>query len=172
VSGAGTLSAQAWVRRDAEMVSPGVIEFSAADGRDRITLGFAGLTGKPRLEIRSASGAVLADLIAATPMPLGEWNHLAYSIDRDSVASLYVNGERVAQQTLSAGPARWIERTSNTIGRSIVGGSLSGAVRSVAVWNESRSQEEIQASMLVEAPKGDGVIISLPLNNSPADTVG
>ena len=172
VSGAGTLSAQAWVRRDAETASPGVIEFSAADGRDRITLGFAGLSGKPRLEIRSASGAVLADLIAATPMPLGEWNHLAYSIDRDSVASLYVNGELVAQQTLSAGPARWIERTSNTIGRSIVGGSLSGAVRSVAVWNESRSQEEIQASMLVEAPKGDGVIISLPLNNSLADTVG
>jgi hypothetical protein len=172
VSDAGTLSAQAWVRRDAETVSPGVIEFSAADGRDRITLGFAGLSGKPRLEIRSASGAVLADLIAATPMPLGEWNHLAYSIDRDSVASLYVNGELVAQQTLSAGPARWIERTSNTIGRSIVGGSLSGAMRSVAVWNESRSQEEIQASMLVEAPKGDGVIISLPLNNSLADTVG
>ena len=178
VSGAGTLSAQAWVRRDADTVSPGVIEFSAADGRDRITLGFAGLTGKPRLEIRSASGAVLADLVWATPMPLGEWNHLAYSIDRDSVASLYVNGERVAQQTLSSGPARWIERTSNTIGRSIVGdgspgsGGLSGAVRSVAVWNESRSQEEIQASMLVEAPRGDGVIISLPLNNSLADTVG
>ena len=172
VSGAGTLSAQAWVRRDAETVSPGVIEFSAADGRDRITLGFAGLTGKPRLEIRSASGAVLADLVAVAPLPLGEWNHLAYSIDGDSVASLYVNGERVAQQTLSSGPARWIERTSNTIGRSIVGGSLSGAVRSVAVWNESRSQEEIQASMLVEAPKGDGVIISLPLNNSLADTVG
>ena len=172
VSDAGTLSAQAWVRREAETVSPGVIEFSAADGRDRITLGFAGLSGKPRLEIRSASGAVLADLVGATPMPLGEWNHLAYSIDRDSVASLYVNGELVAQQTLSAGPARWIERTSNTIGRSIVGGSLSGAMRSVAVWNESRSQEEIQASMLVEAPRGDGVIISLPLNNSLADTVG
>ncbi|MFM1902819.1 MAG: hypothetical protein RLZZ440_719, partial [Planctomycetota bacterium] len=178
VSGAGTLSAQAWVRRDAETVSPGVIEFSAADGRDRITLGFAGLTGKPRLEIRSASGAVLADLVAAAPLPLGEWNHLAYSIDRDSVASLYVNGERVAQQTLSSEPTPFIERASNTIGRSIVGdgspgsGVLSGAVRSVAVWNESRSQEEIQASMLVEAPQGDGVIISLPLNNSLADTVG
>jgi len=165
VSDAGELSGQAWVRRDKAEGGDTVLEFSNASGQHQIWLGFPDSTNKPRLQLRSSSGAVLARLTSDVPLALAEWNHLAFSIDGNKVASLYVNGELVARQTLASGLSR-LARSSNLLGRSLNGERLDGAVRGVAIWNAARTQDEIRASMLGETASGSGLVSSLPLNNS------
>lgn len=67
-------------------------------------------------------------------------------------------------------------RSLNSIGRSSVASSgsgyLAGAVRSVGIWNEARSQDQIQASMLAATPSGSGLISALALNNATTNGVG
>jgi hypothetical protein len=92
VSGSGEISAEAWVRRDAASTDAGVLDFTDDSGHNQITLGFHDTTGKPKLEIRDPGGALLLSLIADTEVGLGEWNHLAYSVNARGVASLYLNG--------------------------------------------------------------------------------
>ncbi|NBO66280.1 MAG: hypothetical protein EBU88_15795, partial [Acidobacteria bacterium] len=66
-------------------------------------------------------------------------------------------------------------RSFNSIGRTALGNSgtgyLSGAIRSVGIWNAARSQDQIQASMLAASPSGTGLVSGLPLNNSTANSV-
>ena len=171
VSDAGEFSAQGWVRRDVAVGGDTVLEFSNASGQDAIWLGFPDSTSRPRLTLRSASGAILAELTGDASLAPGEWNHLAFSIDRNKVASLYVNGELVDRQTLSSGPSR-IARSANLLGRANDGFTrLDGAVRAVAIWNAARTQDEIRASMNTETPGGAGLLSGLPLNGSLANTV-
>ncbi|MFM8495789.1 MAG: PA14 domain-containing protein [Planctomycetia bacterium] len=171
VSEAGEFSAQAWVRRDRAEGGDTVLEFSDASGQHQIWLGFPDSTNQPRLQLRSSSGAVLAQLTSDTSLSLNEWNHLAFSIDRNKVASLYVNGELVARQTLSSGLAR-LSRSSNLLGRALSSENrLAGAVRAVGIWNAARTQGEIRASLLDETASGSGLVSSLPLNNSLANGV-
>ncbi|MFM7127767.1 MAG: LamG-like jellyroll fold domain-containing protein, partial [bacterium] len=171
VSDRGEFSAQAWVRRDATDGGDTALDFSNASGQNEIWLGFADSSNKPRLVVRSSSGAVLAQLTADSPVALSEWNHLAFSIDSTNVASLYVNGELAQRQKLSAGISR-LARASNFLGRSVNGEYLDGAIRGVAIWNAARSQDEIQASMLSETQDGSGLVSCLPLNNSLTNQVG
>lgn len=171
VSDAGEFSAQAWVRRDRAEGGDTVLEFSNASGQHQIWLGFPDSTNKPRLQLRSSSGAVLAQLTSDAPLSLSEWNHLAFSIDRNKVASLYVNGELVARQTLSSRLSR-LARSSNLLGQALSSDNrLAGGVRAVAIWNAARTQDEIRASMLDETASGPGLVSSLPLNNGLANGV-
>jgi hypothetical protein len=93
VSGSGEISAEAWVRRDAASTDAGVLDFTDDSGHNQITLGFHDTTGKPKLDIRDPGGALLLSLIADSEVGLGEWNHLAYSVNARGVASLYLNGD-------------------------------------------------------------------------------
>ena len=101
VSSSGEISAEAWVRRDAGTKAAGVLEFTDNNGHNQITLGFHDTTGKPKLEIRDPGGALLLSLIADNEVGLGEWNHLAYSVNARGVASLYLNGDLAKQGQLS-----------------------------------------------------------------------
>ncbi|QVL52883.1 MAG: hypothetical protein KFB97_16250 [Cyanobium sp. M30B3] len=93
VSSSGEISAEAWVRRDAASTDAGVLDFTDDSGHNQITLGFHDTTGKPKLDIRDPGGALLLSLICDSEVGLGEWNHLAYSVNARGVASLYLNGD-------------------------------------------------------------------------------
>jgi hypothetical protein len=93
VSSKGEISAEAWVRRDVVTTAPGVLEFSDSGSKNQITLGFHDTTGKAKLDIRDPGGSLLVSLIADSEVGLNEWNHLAYSVNAQGVASLYVNGD-------------------------------------------------------------------------------
>ncbi len=101
VSGNGEISAEAWVRRDAMSSDAGVLEFTDGNGHNQISLGFHDTSGRPELEIRDPSGALLLNLIADSEVLLHEWNHLAYSVEASGEARLYVNGELAKQGQLA-----------------------------------------------------------------------
>ncbi|MBD1194943.1 PA14 domain-containing protein [Vulcanococcus sp. Clear-D1] len=179
VSNEREFSAQAWVRRDAVTTSAGILEFSDSNNSNLIKLGFSGSTNQPQLEIRDSAGAVLINLIAESAVALAEWNHLAFNVDRHGVASLYLNGELAKRGHLS-NPSALVSkaRSLNSFGRSVsssssnsTSGFLNGAIRNVGIWNASRSQEQIKASMLDAALSGTGLVGAWPLNNSTSNGV-
>lgn len=169
----GVFSAEAWVRPDStSTANTAVLEFSDASGANEIMLGFVAGSLTPLLTLANSSGTSIGTISGSPALVAGQWNHLAFSIDSNHTASLYLNGSLVASALLSATPPSK-SRSHNRVGESSrsTSGFLNGAVRDARVWNTSRSAEQIQASMLSSDASGSNLIGAWSLNNSGANAV-
>lgn len=169
----GVLSAEAWVRADgSSTANTAVLEFSDSSGVNEILLGFVGGSLRPLLTLSDGSGNAIGTISGSSSLVAGQWNHLAFSIDSNHNASLYLNGGLVASALLSAIPLIK-SRSHNWVGQSSrsSSGFLNGAVRDARVWNSSRSADQIQASMLARDASGSNLIGAWGLNNSGANAV-
>ncbi|MFN5162868.1 MAG: LamG-like jellyroll fold domain-containing protein, partial [Cyanobacteriota bacterium] len=174
VGASGAFSAEAWVRPDAMSYWPAVLEFADGAGVNEILLGFNNKTLQPSLHVYTAKGQQVGNLTAAAgdALSLGQWSHLAFSIDANRTASLYVNGRTVASGSLSEAPLSRV-RSYNWVGKSAWAsdtnnGYLHGAVRDARVWNSARTTAQIQASMTATKASGSGLIGGWSFNNANA----
>jgi Bacterial Ig-like domain/PA14 domain/FG-GAP-like repeat len=163
----GVFSAEAWVRADGtSAATTAVLEFSDGSNLNDIMLGFAAGSLTPLLTLTDSAGQSIGSISGGTALVPGQWNHLAFSLDSNHNASLYLNGDVVASSLLSATPLSE-SRSHNWVST----GFLNGAVRDVRVWNASRSAEQIQASMLSSTASGSNLIGAWGFNNSNANAV-
>ena len=172
----GEFSAEAWVRLDATNTSPVVLEFADGTSNNEIRLGFKSNTTLPELLIYNSSGQQIGSLLAANAIALGQWSHLAFSIDSHKNAILYVDGNAVAHTVLSEALSAK-SRTHNLVGSRAAAtdasnGFLHGAVHDVRIWNGARSQEEIQASLLQTWANNTNLLAAYSLNNDLSNSVG
>ena len=167
----GVFSAEAWVRPDGtSTANTAVLEFSDASGANEIMLGFVAGSLRPMLTLANSSSTSIGTISGSNALVAGQWNHLAFSIDGNHTANLYLNGSLVASTLLSAVPLS-ASRSRNWVGQSSQSSSgfLNGAVRDVRVWNSSRSAEQIQASMLSSNASGSNLIGAWSFSNSSAN---
>ena len=171
----GEFSAEAWVRLDATNDSPVVLEFADGTSNNEIRLGFKSNTTLPELLIYNSSGQQIGSLLAANAIALGQWSHLAFSIDSNKNTILYLDGNPVAHTVLSEVLSAK-SRTHNLVGSRAAAtdasnGFLHGAVHDVRIWNGARLQEEIQASLLQASPNGTNLLAAYSLNNDLSNSV-
>jgi hypothetical protein len=167
----GVFSAEAWVRPDGtSTANTAVLEFSDASGANEIMLGFVAGSLRPLLTLANSSGTSIGTISGGNALVAGQWNHLAFSIDGNHTANLYLNGSLVASTLLSAQPLS-ASRSRNWVGQSSrsSSGFLNGAVRDVRVWNSSRSAEQIQASMLSSNASSSNLIGAWSFSNGSAN---
>ena len=168
------LTIEAWVRRDGRGRTAGTgvggvtIVPIAGKGRGErdgenvdcnYAFGFSGEVIAADFE-DMASGAN-HPIIGVTPIPIGEWRHVAASYD-GSTWRLFVDGRLDAERTVSATPRGdsiqhfGIGALFNSSGTPA--GALHGAVDELRVWDHARSEAEIAASMRMALASGEGLV--------------
>lgn len=121
--------------------------------------------------LRFISGGTNANITTSTNIvPVGEWVHVAFVL-KDAKGYLYVNGISVTTGDLSTvnTPAG---NESVKIGERVAGGSIPfyGKIDEVRIWEEARSQDQIQTSMmtaLCTPPSSLGLY--MPFNEGDAE---
>ncbi len=121
--------------------------------------------------LRFISGGTNANITTSTNIvPVGEWAHVAFVL-KDAKGYLYVNGVSVTTGDLSTvnTPA---DNESVKIGQRVEGGSIPfhGKIDEVRIWEEARSQDQIQVSMmtaLCSPPSSLGLY--MPFNEGDAE---
>ena len=170
-----TLRAQAWVRRDGHDGGDTVIEFSNADGRHRIWLGFARQhEPAPAADSRSSSGSRAGPAGRRRPRcRSSEWNHLAFSIDRDrSRASTSTANSSHGRRSPPASPGWPGRATARPLDRR--GQQPGSPARPCGPWRSGMTPARRTRSghrCSTRPPSGAGLVSSLPLNNSLANDV-
>jgi len=160
-----TFEAWIYIDLDAPSSNMAILDYglNVAGGRNTFIATGSGI-------LRFISGGINANITTSTNIvPIGEWVHVAFVL-KDAKGYLYVNGISVTTGDLS---------TVNTpdgneavkIGERVAGGSIPfyGKIDEVRIWEEARSQDQIQTSMmtvLCSPPAGLGLY--LPFNEGDA----
>lgn len=190
--GLATFTVEAWVRRDGRGVEAGTGEGGlrlvpiAGKGRGEedgspldcnYAFGFAGDVLGADFEDMATGGN--HPVRGATPIPIGEWHHVAASYD-GATWRLYVDGRVDAELMAGATPrADSIQHFAVGTTMSSTGapaGYLEGAIDEVRVWNRALSGDEIASGMRSALASGDGLVARWALDPEggaeAADSVG
>ncbi len=168
ILGASDRTFEAWIYIDLDAPSSNmaILDYglNVAGGRNTFIATGSGI-------LRFISGGTNANITTSTNIvPVGEWAHVAFVL-KDAKGYLYVNGVSVTTGDLSTvnTPA---DNESVKIGQRVEGGSIPfhGKIDEVRIWEEARSQDQIQVSMmtaLCSPPSSLGLY--MPFNEGDAE---
>ncbi len=133
------------------------------------SFGLALANGAPLAAISDANGFGTF-VSTATPLPLGQWNHLAYSFDGNTrQESLYVNGAMVA--SANAGKSMAFDTHPLLLGADIENGVpglfLNGQIDEASIYNRALAASEIAAIYNVGSAGKQLLSVSLPVLLTP-----
>jgi hypothetical protein len=179
--GLAEFTLEAWVRRD----GPGVVASTGANGvsatpviakglrEDELSTGdgnyFLGFTVEGALSVDFEDTATSDNhpLEGNTPLPLGEWHHIAATFDGHTWR-LYLDGNQDAALTAQGTPRQdsiqhfALGSAVNTLG--VPEGAFHGALDEVRIWNYARSADEVRAGQFVEMPSASGLVSRFALD--------
>ncbi|EKD07248.1 LamG domain-containing protein [Arthrospira platensis] len=155
-------SVEVWVCHKSFTHWSGIIDFGNGSGADNILLANSHGTNNLVLAVYTN---YYHEIQVENALTLGEWTHLAATIDASGNAKVYKDG-----QLLRSGICHLpnsINRTRNYIGRSNwdQDGYLDAQVSDLRIWNVARTQDEIQAGMNTRlGGKEPNLVAYYPLN--------
>ena len=131
----------AWARWDALHNWSRIVDFGNGPSANNIVLANRGET--KALGLHTPNGWVEAEGV----IPLGEWVHVAATVDETGRAVLYLNGEVKAGGNVGAPDSS--KRSRNYIGRSNwdTDGYFKGGIRDVQFWNVALPAHEVKYYM-------------------------
>ncbi len=160
LSGASTLSMEAWIWRDDNLTeSKFILTFhqSAANAHQNILLFGTSSDGKLVL---SFNNGVDNDYRGATIIEKNKWTHIAITISADNTSCFYVNGVLESMTKFDTGvpltsiPVRPVSGGCFSIGQdwdgSVATNDFIGKLDEIRVWNTVRSADEIRSNMYKE----------------------
>ena len=160
LSGASTLSMEAWVWRDDNLTeSKFILTFhqSAANAHQNILLFGTSSDGKLVL---SFNNGVDNDYRGATIIEKNKWTHIAITISADNTSCFYVNGVLESMTKFDTGvpltsiPVRPVSGGCFSIGQDWDGSAATndfiGKLDEIRIWNTVRSADEIRSNMYKE----------------------
>ncbi|MEX6778547.1 LamG domain-containing protein [Limnospira fusiformis] len=155
-------SVEVWVCHKSFKYYSRIIDFGNGSGADNILLANSHGTNNLVLAVYTN---YYHEIQVENALTLGEWTHLAATIDASGNAKVYKDG-----QLLRSGICHLpnsINRTRNYIGRSNwdQDGYLDAQVSDLRIWNVARTQDEIQAGMNTRlGGKEPNLVAYYPLN--------
>lgn len=177
----GALTMEAWVFRDAQSDGGGNNEgiiskyWGGALGNERSFVMFYDPTpGNVGIALSDSGSFNSAfNLTTSIDIPLGEWTHLAATVDPSTRSAIYINGQLAAEQTNPANvPASifdgaadlWIGKQFSTAANT----SFEGRIDEVSIYNSALSA--VQITNHFEAATSDEAPLSFSWNlNSSGD---
>ena len=162
---------ESWVKLSSATNNAKIFDLGDGNGNDNIRLGLDGTSGKPIFSAYSGNTKVL-NLEADQAIPIGEWVHLAATLNAEKQAVLYVNGLAV-KTTQAADLPKVKARQYNFIGRSTNSSDayFDGSIRAARVWNESRSAEQIAADLYATPSTSDANLAEAYELNGSTDSL-
>jgi hypothetical protein len=163
----GVLTIEAWVNIKQYTYWARIVDLGNGAGNSNIILGFETTTGKPMLQLQDGAGSYLIDLKTNVPLQLGQWTHVAATIDANKLATIYINGVSVGTGTATALPAT-LSRTSNLIGKSNNSNDagFNGTIRDLRIYSAVRSVEQINSDRFNAISADDSLVYGYDLVNS------
>ena len=152
ISFANGVTAEAWVYYDKIPTSwGGIFEFASLD-TDANSIFLSNPDNTPNLQFRAyyAPGQQVG-LTAINVLKVGQWTHVAASVDTNGNAALYVNGQTVASGSFPPGklpPTAARNRSFIGYGEKSGLSPFPGKIGEVRLWNTSRTVEQIRLKML------------------------
>lgn len=136
-------SLEAWVQYRSLGSWQRVIDFGNGTGDDNILLA----NSENSLEFWVFLGSSGQRISISDVMTVGQWMHLAVTIDSSGQAKVYKNGNILQTQAFKL--PRTVNRAKNYIGKSnwSTDKFLDAQVSELRLWNVARSQSEIRADM-------------------------
>jgi DUF1680 family protein len=143
LGGATAITISAWVRPAHDANWQRIFDFGNDTTRYLYLAGRNG-SGVPRFAITVGGAGGEQGINGTAPLPLGQWSHLAVTID-GSVGTLYVNGVPVgANSGMTLNPAVLGTLRNNWLGRSQYPDPVyAGAFGEVNLWSRALSATEI-----------------------------
>ena len=106
------------------------------------------------------------------PLTTGEWVHVAGVAGRGGM-KFYYNGNLVAENSYTGGPADWESGYESRIGRSVYNAqsesAFAGQVDEFRVWKVARTQEEIRANITASLTGAEPGLLALWNFDDPAN---
>jgi hypothetical protein len=144
---ANGLSISAWVYPVGYNLWDRIVEFGNGPEKSNILFGLNDqATGVLRYSDRGPNGGAGIELWSPQKsVPLNTWTHVAVTVSKANVVTLYVNGKPVATGTSSNSVTTAVARTVNYIGRPSWTNDdyLDGAISEVGIWNRPLTDSDI-----------------------------
>lgn len=139
------ITLEGWVKYNTFKSYARIFDLGNGAKSDNIVLGNEDKSGTLYFDI--FKGAASTKLTSQNALALGQWIHIAATIDSAGNACLYKNGQLV--QTGTVNLPNSLSRNQSYIGRSnwANDGYFDGQMADLRIWNKARSQAEIRMSM-------------------------
>ncbi len=160
VSGLNDFTIGAWVNPAQVNTWSRVFDFGTGTTVNMFLTVSAGTA--PRFAITTGGGGAAEQVINATsPLPAGQWTHLAVTLSGNT-GRLYVNGVEVGTNAnMTLRPSSLGQTTQNWIGRSQYGDpNLNGTVDDFQIHDRALSADEVMALGGAAAQPGAGNVVS------------
>ena len=173
VSHSGGLTIMAWIRYNSFNRWSRIVDMGNGPGADNILLANRGTNPHLHFSARNSNGN--SNIQADNSLVIGEWQHVAATIDGSGNGRLYLNGQLVASGTMNI-PDN-VMRTNNYIGRSNWANDeyFDGDMDEVSYWTTALSQTEIQNWMYKDIdathPNYSDLVYSYSFNDQNGNTV-
>jgi hypothetical protein len=124
------------------------------------------------LQLQDGTGSYLIDLKTNVALQLGQWAHVAATIDANKLATIYINGVSVGTGTATALPAT-LRRSSNWIGKSNNSNDagFNGTIRDLRIYSAVRSVEQINSDRFSAIGADDSLVYGYDLVNSATSAI-
>ena len=155
----GALTIEAWVNVKQFTNWARIVDLGNGDSNSNIILGFETTTGKPMFQLQNGTGSYLIDLKTNVALQLGQWAHVAATIDANKLATIYINGVSAGTGTATALPAT-LSRTSNLVGKSnnINDSGFNGLISDLRVYSGARTADQISADRYSAVNNSDSTL--------------
>ncbi|MGQ8335705.1 cadherin-like domain-containing protein [Sunxiuqinia sp. A32] len=168
VGGASEMSMEAWIYPIATNGQRFVLTFHQSDYENRMLFGLK--DGKLVLGYYATSDMTG---YGESTVPLNQWSHIAFSLASDNTATVFLNGAVEFTFTI---PVRPDNTGRFSIGQDWDGTSPTdhffGYMDEVRVWNDVRSQSEIQANIYKELAGDEaGLVAYYNMNGGSGNTL-
>ncbi len=165
LGGSAAITLSAWVKPSHASNWARIFDFGN-DAVRYLYLAARNGNGIPRFAITVDGPGKEQGIDGTTPLPIGEWSHLAVTIS-GTTGTMYVNGSQVGTNTaMSLNPAVLGDLRNNWVGRSNHPADpvFAGAIDEVGIWSRALTPGEI--GELQTGPGGRGDLASYSLGET------
>ena len=170
------LTVEAWVKPDRLAFYGGIVEFASADKSNAIYLSNNETTRALNFRVYNGSNPLI-NVIVPDFFTVGSWVHVAATVDKAGVTTIYANGVPVFTKPNTAGapsllpPAAIRDKSFIGYGFASELAYFPGQIGEVRLWNVARSVEQIRAGQFAQlAPTETGLAGYWKLTDFSADT--